>query len=230
MIHPRNDRKDGFCRVADTTTLLSYKHVSPLILSSSDKFLKNMWLATTSRTLQIPRSYFSKRVGGFFIPTPERAYDESFGFYSLYGSSASSEGYIMSCPLLPLKNHGGFVGVVTIEVDIPHRGGYTGYGLVVFGFPPSLKKPFAGASVEFVKHGDRNSQPMDDFVRDPLGYGLRKWVEWEHGGFNKLYQSCSYDWYRYRISTGVDAVFHTGMVFTQLNIEIDSDFSSFSYM
>ena len=52
----------------------------------------------------------------------------------------------MECPLLPLNTNGGYVGAATIEVQIRRRGRSpnTGYALVVFGFPPSLNKPFAG--------------------------------------------------------------------------------------
>ena len=78
LIDPRADGKHGFCRVTDTTTRRFDGDVRKLLNSSPDKFLKDLWLATTSRTLQVPSEYFSKRLGGFLISTPEGADDVVF--------------------------------------------------------------------------------------------------------------------------------------------------------
>jgi hypothetical protein len=221
LIHLRDDRKDGFCRVTDMTTLLPRYHVLHQLISSQDNSLKEMWLATTSRTLQVPQDYFSKRLGGFLIPAPKHIASGVHQIHSLYGSRVSSEGHIISCPLLPLNTNGGFVGAVTIKFQSLYGRRslypYIGYALVVFGFPPSLKKPFAKVLGDCVDENDEESHRYYHF-RDPLDYGMQRYVELEkgHPHDNMQHYSCEY----FRVNVACCAVLHTGMVFTELDISI----------
>jgi hypothetical protein len=222
MIEVRDDGKHGFCRVTDTTTLRPVSRVDPLRRSLPNQYLKDMWLATTSRTLQIPRNYFSKRLRGFLVPEPKVPYNGVFKIHSLYESQTSIRGNVLPCPLLPLNTKGGFVGAATIEVQIPGRGPshHIGYAaLVVFGFPPSLTKPFSNIFGYCVEQGDRNSDRKHDFDSDLLGHGLQRYAELEHGGFRN--ENSSYYSSYFAIHLSRCTVLYEGMVFTQLGFSID---------
>jgi hypothetical protein len=214
LIDPRDDGKHGFCRVTDTTTRLFFGDVRKLFGSSPDKFLKDMWLATTSRTLKVPRNYFSKRLAGFIIPKSSNPY-YNFQIHSLYGSHDSIKGHVLLCPLLPLNTKGGLVGAVTLDYEFYQE--YRRYrpsAIVVFGFPPSLTKPAAKAFGEIIDENDKDSHKKLEFDKDPLGYGAQRFVELmdpdtpdPNPGDNRIRLECK-------------TVVHTGMVFTQLKIAI----------
>jgi len=212
LIDPRDDGKHGYCRVTDTTTRLFVSDVHKLFGSSPDKFLKDMWLATTSRTLQVPRNYFSKRLAGFIIPKSRSSF-YNFQIHSLYGSHDSIQGHVLLCPILPLNTKGGLVGTVTMDYELEQA--YRRYrvsAIVVFGFPPSLTEPVAKAFGEIIDENDKDSHKKLEFDKDPLGYGAQRFVELmdpdtpdPNPGDNRIRLECK-------------TVVHTGMVFTQLNI------------
>jgi hypothetical protein len=177
-----------------------------------------MWLATTSRTLQVPRNYFSKRLAGFIIPKSSNPY-YNFQIHSLYGC----KGHIISCPLLPLHTKGGFVGALTIEVHFNRDGGHhtTGYALVVFGYPPSLTTPLVKVFGETIDENDKDSHIKLDFDKDPLGYGVQRFVDLEKNDFHHLMPNHStFNWGHFSILVSYETVLHKGMVFTELDTSI----------
>jgi hypothetical protein len=226
LVDKRDDGKHGFCRVTNTITLHLHDHVEKLFRSSPDNFLKEMWLATTPRTLQVPFDYFSKRLGGYLIPKPSHSHSINLQTQidSLYDSHVSSKGHILPCPLLPLNTNGGFVGAVTIGVAmnaIPEGVSRTGYALIAFGFPPSLAGPFLEVFGDIVDENYNDSHRNLEFYEDPLGYGLQRFVELENDGSHKPNARLSrYPWGYFKIDVLCEPVFHTGMVFMQLNIRV----------
>jgi hypothetical protein len=213
LIDARDDGKHGFCRVTDFTTLRRQEDVSKLLNSSQDKFRKDLWFAT-SRTVQVPPDYFSKRLGGFLIPTPKGSdYYGSFKIHSLYGTHVSGEVDLVSCPLLPLDTLGGLVGVVTVKVWV-NEFNYEGDVAIIFGYPPSLTKPFAKV-VEYFDH------------EAPLKHDLQRFAPFEPDNDDDDDDDDDLLAYRnqmFAISLSLGTVLHRDMIFTQLDIELHTWF------
>lgn len=226
LIDARDDGKQGFCRVTDCTTRHKRTDVSDLLQSSSDKFRKDLWLATTE-TIQVPRDYFSKRLGGFLIPKRTTGEEGSREILSLYGSSDIGEAILVFCPLLPLTTLGGLVGVVTIKYEVvgPDDNEYENSYAVTFGYPQSLKKPFARAEY------DHDGEPP--LQRDLQIYALSDLDDNCYGDHEV--EACNSDNESYYsgpalqnlisgLSFSLHTVWHKGMIFTQLDIELHTWF------
>jgi hypothetical protein len=224
LIEERDDGKHGFCRVTNLILLLRPQdEVSKLINSSPDKFRKDLWLATISRKIQLPCSYFSKRLGGFLVPPPSRRGSgplASFKIHSLYGSHVSDKADVLTCPLLPLLRSGGLVGVVTIKIPANiYEERPEGNAAVVFGYPPSLMRPF----VKVISHWKPEA---------PLDYNFQRLVE---GGDNYddkekddnepleldgLSSSFDYKCEQFALKFSLSTVLHEDVIFTQLDIDL----------
>ena len=219
LIDRRDDGKHGFCRVTDYTTLWRANDVSELLNSSQDKFRRDMWFAT-SRVIQVPRDYFSKRLGGFLIPRRRTWSDGDMKIHSRYGTRVSDGVSILSCPLLPLDTLGGLVGVVMVSYstnvgDVVHSGS----AKIVFGYPPSIKKPFARV---LGNYSDDESplehdlqEEYEEFQLDNDDDGNDDDDDDEEGGHTYRCQL-----FAVRLSLGT--VFYKDNIFTQLNIELDT--------
>jgi hypothetical protein len=225
LIDARDDGKHGFCRVTDFTTRRRERDVSNLLESSPDKFRKDLWLAT--ETIQVPRDYFSKRLGGFLIPRGVTRGDGSFQVLSVYGTRDSGEASLVSCPLLPLATLGGLVGVVTIKYRVmaPDENEYEDNYAVMFGYPQSLKKPFARVVYDLDDEPplqrDLQRYALSDFDDDNDGYS-------EVEDCNSDDESCDSGHALQNstsaISLSLSTVWHKGMIFTQLDIKLHTWF------
>lgn len=214
LIDRRDDGKHGFCRVGDSTTRLRQEDVSKLLNSSPDKFRKDLWFVAT-RTVQMPRRYFSNRLGGFIIPRNESwRHGSSFEIHSMYGTHAT-ESNIVPCPLLPLDALGGLVGVVVVSVPVRvTRTWYENRVGVVFGYPPGLRQPFAKVVGSSFDH------------EQPLKHDLQKYAPFNaridgsdddddpHYYYNRLFA----------IHTSLSTVLYKGMACTILDIVLDTWF------
>jgi hypothetical protein len=212
LIDARDDGKHGFCRVTDFTTLEWREDVSKLLDSSRDKFRKDLWF--TTRTIQVPHDYFSKRLAGFLIPTPKDSSFpgseySSFEIHSLYGTHVSGEANLVFCPLLPLDTSGGLVGLVTVKGCV-HKSNLEEDLGIIFGYPPGLTKPFARAIPYF--------NP-----KAPLQFDFQSFVtsvldkEDNGGDDNPLVFNNG----TFAISVSLRTVLHRDMIFTQLDIDLD---------
>lgn len=137
LVEARNDAMHGFCRATNLVKTIHIRlreEISELLNSSECKFQRDLWFAT-SQTIQVPPDYFSKRLRGFLIPAPSGPV-ECLKIHSLYHSRVSGDMDLVLCPLLPLCNLGGLVGVATFKV-------HNDDAAIIFGYPPGLMKPFA---------------------------------------------------------------------------------------
>ncbi len=173
---------------------------------------------------QVPVDYFSKRLGGYLISKSRHYYTirSHAQIHSLNGSHFSSKGHILTCPLLPRYTKGGFVGAVTMEVEI-RDSHVIEYAFIVFGFPPSLTKPFAHILRESAEGGDRNSNKKHDFDSDPLRYSLQRYAKLEQAGFQN--GNSGFTSRFLNILSSLNAVLYAGNVFTQLDISAKKMFS-----
>jgi hypothetical protein len=213
LIDTRDDGKHGFCRVTDFTTLRREGHVSKLLNSSQDKFRKDLWFMT-SRVVQVPRDYFSKRLSGFLIPPQKSWVDGDIKIHSLYGTRVSDDVDLLPCPLLPLDTLGGLVGVVTVNYSVNVRDvDYYGGAKIIFGYPPGLKKPFARVLGSY--YYDDEALLEDD---------LQEYVELElnndNGDNDDDDAGYVYRSQLFAISLSLGTVFHKDMIFTQLDIQL----------
>ena len=205
LIDARDDGKQGFCRVTGRTTRHLRSDISNLLESSPSKFRKDLWLAATEK-IQVPRDHFSKRLGGFLIPRrgPLRRHDSSFEVLSPYSTSDNSNGILVTCPLLPLATLGGLVGVVTFEYQHRKLGKrkdgkkYWSF-TVIFGYPQSLKGPFAK-----VVHDIYDKEPL-------LQRGFQRYALSDNSDSIELTTSA--------FELSFCTVWHDGMIFTELCID-----------
>jgi hypothetical protein len=215
LIDARDDGKHGFCRVTDVTALRLKKDVLRLLDSSPDKFRKDLWFAPSQR-MQVPRDYFSKRLGGFLIPTGIGWEYGTFQIHSLYGSHVSGKMDVVSCPLLPLTTSGGLVGMLTVNYAVEVGDvNYENHAAIIFGYPPSLSKPVAKAVGDWNVEGNKEA---------PLKYALRKFIELDDDAEDTDDEdsdgALAYKCELFAISLSLGTVLHEGMIFTQLDIEL----------
>ena len=217
LIDKRDDGKHGFCRVTDFTTLWDVGRLSELLNSSQDKFRKDLWFST-SRAIQVPRDYFSKRLGGFLVPRRETWRDSKIEVLSRYGSCVSDGVSILPCPLLPLDTLGGLVGVVMVYY-LTNVGDvvYSGSAKIVFGYPPSIKRPFARALGNY---------PDDE---SPLEHDLQEeYEEFEldndddDDNDDNVDGGLTYRCEIFAVRLSLGTVFYKDKIFTQLNIDLDT--------
>jgi hypothetical protein len=212
LIDRRDDGQNGFCRVGYSTARVRQEAVLGLLGSSPDRFRKDLWFPST-RTIQLPRNYFSNRLSGFVIPRNESwKHGASVQIHYLY-SDRVSEPNIVSCPLLPLQARGGLVGVVVVKVPVSVDGTcYKNDVGVVFGYPPGLRKPFAkvvGSSYDHeqpLNHDLQKHAPFDARAGDAVD------VDDPHYYNNRLFA----------IHASLSAVLYKGMACTVLDIVIDT--------
>jgi hypothetical protein len=214
LIDRRDDGQNGFCRVGHSTARVRQEDVLKLLDSSPDRFRKDLWFPAT-RTIRMPRYYFSNRLSGFIIPRNESwKHGASVEIHSLY-SDHVGESNIISCPLLPLEARGGLVGVVVVNVPVSvDEIWFENYVGVVFGYPPGLRKPFAKVVGSSFDH------------EEPLNYDLQK-----HAPFDaRIDDAIDLDdpqYYNNRlfaIHASLSAVLYKEMACTVLDIVIDTWF------
>ena len=215
LIDRRGDGQNGFCRVGHSTARVRQEDVLKLLGSSPDRFRKDLWFPAT-RTIRMPRDYFSNRLGRVHHTTEREL--ETWRLcrnpLSLYGDDVG-ESNIVSCPLLPLEARGGLVGVVVVNVPVSVEDiWYENYVGVVFGYPPGLRKPFAkvvGASFDH---------------EQPLNYDLQKHAPFEA----RIDDAIDLDDPQYfnnrlfAIHASLSAVLYKGMACTVLDIVTDTWF------
>ena len=208
MIDSRDDGKDTFCRVTDFATILCEDH-GYFLFNSIDDFRKNLWLVT-SRTIQVPHNYFSILLGGFLIPPLENWAKADIKIHSLYGTHANDHVDLSPCPLLPLHTLGGLVGVVTVKYSKVANVYHEATAKIVFGYPPDLRQPIARIV------GDCN----DDEA--PLETDLRAYWGLEVDSHPKQLIRGIYHDSLFTILISLGTVFHKGMIFTRLDIQLDT--------
>jgi len=203
LIDARVDGKHGFCRVTDSSSLQLQKDVCKLLNTSPDRFQKDLWLTTRSRMIQVPRDHFSKRLGGFLIPTPDAPDTILFKIHSVYGRHVSGKMDVISCPLLPLSTSGGLVGMVTVTNVMAVE-----TAAIIFGYPPSSTK----RAVKFITYcNDKTNH------KEPLDDALRRFVEADDHD-DQDYEN--HDFELWGINLSICTVFHEDMIFTELAIEV----------
>jgi hypothetical protein len=149
-IDPRDDEKHGFLRVSGYTAILHARKLLGLIDRSPNTFLKkDLWMAT-SQTVKVAPGHFSKRLGGFLI-TCKGISPKSHGLYDSQAKSWTVRYHAQQwTPHLPLTLLGGLVGVLTFRINLLYGNGESEEEFaIVFGYPPSAKKPFAAIVQDF---------------------------------------------------------------------------------
>jgi hypothetical protein len=209
MIDPRDDEKDGFLRVSGYIAILDAGRVFYHLNRSPDQFPKrDLWMAT-SQTVKVSPRHFSNRLGGFLI-TCEHIWPK---FHALYDSQAKARSPRYDAeqwtPHLSLTLSGGLVGVLTFRINMVNGGESEEEFAIVFGYPPSVKKPFAAI--------------VRDFDHElPLNYDLQRHAPFEMDESRDDWATeYTYDgdrWTHY-IEVCLTTILRDDMIFTELRVK-----------
>jgi hypothetical protein len=208
MIDPRDDGKHGFLRVSGYTAILDAYEVFSLIDRAPD-LKRDLWMAT-SQTVKVAPMHFSNRLCGFLIackgiwPKFHTLYDsQGKGWSTRYNTQQWT-------PHLPLTLSGGLVGVMTFRINLLHGNGESEEEFaIVFGYPPSAKKPFAAI--------------VQDFDHElPLNYDLQRHAPFEmdpsRDGWATRY-AYDRDCLSHFIQVYLATILRDDMIFTELRVE-----------
>jgi hypothetical protein len=209
MIDPRDDEKHGFLRVSGYTAILDTYEVFSLIDKSPVNFLKrDLWMAT-SQTMKVAPGHFSNRLGGFLItcksiwPTFHALYDiQAEGWSPRYDAEQWT-------PHLPLTLSGGLVGVLTFRIHLVNGGELEEEFAIVFGYPPSKRRPFAAI--------------VQDFDHElPLNYDLQRHAPFEMDqsrGSWVTEHTYDGDGFSHIINVFLTTILRDDMIFTELRVQ-----------
>ncbi|RFU26807.1 hypothetical protein B7463_g9531, partial [Scytalidium lignicola] len=205
-IYPRDDNKHGYCRISDYIATLEEAAVFEMHPNTFPKM--DMWMST-SQTLKVHPKHFSKRLAGFLL-TSKSMCPEIHGLYAAQvGYNYFPDRYPLRTPHLPLETLGGLVGVASFRVNHVNGEESEEEFAVVFGYPPSVKKPFAVI--------------VDDFDPEaPLNYDLQRFGPFEMDQVESGWHT-SYRYDKDRLSTFISVTLATvlqkDMIFTELRME-----------
>jgi hypothetical protein len=213
MIEPRQDGKNGFCRVTNHTAILWQPNVFELLNKYPKNLRTDLWMLR-SKSREINPLHISKRFAGFLITggllnSNVRVHTS----YNTVDPTIEQPEYQILIPNLPLDTSGGLVGVLTFERK-PYQI-YEGDNrfedfAVIFGYPTTnLKIPFA-AILESFDRANPLHQDLNQYSPFPM-------TQWENT-WSTYYKYKSQSVYKY-IRVTLATVMQNGEIFTELRLK-----------